>query len=100
MWDLEQQGPPLPLKECPLLDSNSRSTNKALKKKSTAGIVGVWGVCQQRLAPNLSPLVSFLHYPDFWEATSNFDFQRWEQAGMDQIGKFGLAQGIIAEDLI
>lgn len=78
VWNMEQQGVLLLLKEWALLDSNTRSIIKAPKGKSSVydSIMSVWGTCQQRLAPNLSLLVSFLYHPGFREAASHFEFQK------------------------
>lgn len=53
--------------------------------------------CQRVLAPGQSPLASFLYHPSFSIANSVSDFQRWEEAGFDKLGKLGSRAGLITE---
>lgn len=57
----------------------------------------VWTKCQDFLLPLQAPLASCVYHSAFGEAAPTTNFQHWEQAGMDMLGKSGSEVGLIRE---
>lgn len=73
-----------------------------MENKSTVYrvIMSMWAKCQKYLSPVQSPLSSFIYHPAFGKAVCNADFWRWEQAGLDILGKLGLEARLITEEQV
>lgn len=86
---MEQLGVQLPLSEVMLLEKEDRLKIQRDQSYIYKCLLRVWDRYKKWLVPSMSPLMSFIHHPQFWEAVKCSDFSYWERGNMDHFYQLG-----------